>query len=98
MLENVRNPSPDVACDDASSALNLDSQKRAIYHVVRGCQFFRRSLVLHPAPIPMPEIVYQVLGAVIALFVIFLTYMSTKTWRWPHVTLMFLVFAASFAY
>jgi len=40
-------------------------------------------------------IIFQVLGAVVALFVIFLTYMSTKTWRWVHVTFMFLVFVAS---
>ena len=43
-------------------------------------------------------IIFQVLGAVIALFVIFLTYMSTKTWRWVHVTFMFLVFVASVAF
>jgi hypothetical protein len=43
-------------------------------------------------------IIFQVLGAVLALFVIFLTYMSTKTWRWVHVTFMFLVFVASFVF
>src|SRR5947207_1783490 len=43
-------------------------------------------------------IIFQVLGAVVALFVIFLTYMSTKTWRWVHVTFMFLVFVASFTF
>jgi hypothetical protein len=40
-------------------------------------------------------IIFQVLGGVLALFFIFLTYMNTKTWRWVHVTFMFLVFAAS---
>src|SRR4029453_165444 len=43
-------------------------------------------------------IIFQVLGAVVALFVIFLTYMSTKSWRWVHVTFMFLVFVASFTF
>jgi hypothetical protein len=43
-------------------------------------------------------IIFQVLGAALALFVIFLTYMSTKTWRWVHVTFMFLVFVASFVF
>jgi hypothetical protein len=41
------------------------------------------------------EIVYQIVGALLALFFIFLTYMNTKTWRWVHVTVMFLVFVAS---
>src|SRR5215510_7914418 len=40
-------------------------------------------------------IIFQALAALLALFVIFLTYMSTKTWRWVHVTFMFLVFVAS---
>ena len=40
-------------------------------------------------------IIFQVLLGVVALFFIFLTYMNTKTWRWVHVTFMFLVFAAS---
>jgi hypothetical protein len=43
-------------------------------------------------------IIFQVLGAVVVLFVIFLTYMSTKTWRWVHVTFMFLVFVTSFTF
>jgi hypothetical protein len=43
-------------------------------------------------------IIFQVLGALAALFVIFLTYMSTKTWRWMHVTATFLVFAATVAF
>jgi hypothetical protein len=46
----------------------------------------------------MPPIAFQALAAIVALFVIFLTYMSTKTWRWPHVTLLFLVFVATFAF
>src|SRR3954464_7541517 len=41
------------------------------------------------------EIVFQIGGALLALFFIFLTYMNTKTWRWLHVTVMFLVFVAS---
>jgi hypothetical protein len=43
-------------------------------------------------------IIFQVLGAVVALFVIFLTYMSAKSWRWVHVTFMFLTFVASFVF
>src|SRR5262245_3002315 len=43
-------------------------------------------------------IIFQALAALLALFVIFLTYMSTKTWRWVHVTFMFLVFVASFVF
>jgi hypothetical protein len=43
-------------------------------------------------------IIFQVLAAVLALFFIFLTYMNTKTWRWPHVTMMFFVFAATVAF
>ena len=40
-------------------------------------------------------IIFQVLGGLLALFFIFLTYMNTKTWRWVHVTFTFLVFAAA---
>jgi hypothetical protein len=43
-------------------------------------------------------IIFQVLGALLALFAIFLTYMNTKTWRWVHVTFTFLVFLASVAF
>ena len=39
-------------------------------------------------------IIFQVLGVLLALFFIFLTYMNTKTWRWLHVTMTFFVFAA----
>jgi hypothetical protein len=39
-------------------------------------------------------IVFQILLALVALFFIFLTYMNTKTWRWLHVTVTFLVFVA----
>src|SRR5262245_9435807 len=39
--------------------------------------------------------IFQVLGAVLVLFFIFLTYMSAKSWRWVHVTFLFLVFVAS---
>lgn len=43
-------------------------------------------------------IIFQVLGALAALFFIFLTYMSTKTWRWLHVTATFFVFGATVAF
>jgi len=39
-------------------------------------------------------IIFQILLALVALFFIFLTYMNTKTWRWIHVTMTFLVFVA----
>jgi len=43
-------------------------------------------------------IIFQVLAALVVLFFIYLTYMNTKTWRWLHVTMLFLVFIASFAF
>ena len=43
-------------------------------------------------------IIFQGLAGLLVLFFIFLTYMNTKTWRWVHVTMMFLVFAASLAF
>jgi hypothetical protein len=43
-------------------------------------------------------IIFQVVGGLLALFFIFLTYMNTKSWRWVHVTFMFLVFAATIAF
>jgi len=43
-------------------------------------------------------IIFQVLGGLLALFFIFLTYMNTKTWRWVHVTFTFLVFAAGLTF
>jgi hypothetical protein len=43
-------------------------------------------------------IIFQVLAALVVLFFIYLTYMNTKTWRWLHVTMLFLVFVASFAF
>jgi hypothetical protein len=43
-------------------------------------------------------IIFQVLAALVVLFFIYLTYMNTKTWRWLHVTMTFLVFVASFAF
>ena len=43
-------------------------------------------------------IIFQVLGVLLALFFIFLTYMNTKTWKWVHVTFTFLVFAASIVF
>ncbi|MCU0877166.1 MAG: hypothetical protein MUF06_05155 [Pirellulaceae bacterium] len=39
-------------------------------------------------------ILYQIVLALVALFFIFVTYMNTKTWRWLHVTIMFLLFVA----
>ena len=47
---------------------------------------------------PVSAIKDQVRGAVVALFVIFLTYMSAKSWRWVHVTFMFLTFVAAFVF
>lgn len=38
-------------------------------------------------------ILYQVLGVLLVLFFGFITYMNTKTWRWLHVMMVFLVFA-----
>ncbi len=32
---------------------------------------------------------FQIIGGLLALFVCFLTYMNTKVWRWPHVTMFF---------
>jgi hypothetical protein len=43
-------------------------------------------------------IIFQVLGVLLALFFIFLTYMNTKTWRWLHVMMTFCVFAAAVAF
>jgi hypothetical protein len=43
-------------------------------------------------------IMFQVLGALVAVFFIFLTYMNAKSWRWVHVTFTFLVFAATFTF
>src|SRR5262245_53392307 len=43
-------------------------------------------------------IIFQGLAGLLVLFFIFLTYMNTKTWRWGHVTMMFLVFVAGLAF
>jgi archaellum component FlaC len=43
-------------------------------------------------------IIFQVLGVIGLLFFFFLTYMNTKTWRWPHVTMMFFVLAAAITF
>ena len=43
-------------------------------------------------------IIFQVLGVLLALFFIFLTYMNTKTWRWLHVMMTFCVFGAAVAF
>lgn len=40
-------------------------------------------------------IIFQVLVGLLALFFIFLTYVNTKTWRWVHVTAVFLVFVGT---
>ena len=39
-------------------------------------------------------IIYQVVGGLLILFFLYLTYMFTKTWRWLQVTTMFFIFAA----
>lgn len=44
------------------------------------------------------KIIFQVLGVLLALFFIFLTYMNTKSWRWVHVTFTFFVFVASIVF
>lgn len=43
-------------------------------------------------------IIFQALGAILALFFLFLTYMNVRTWHWSHVTATFLVFVASGVY
>lgn len=43
-------------------------------------------------------IVYQIVAALVVLGFIFLTYLNVKSWRWVHVTFMFLVFVAAFAF
>ena len=43
-------------------------------------------------------IVFQILLGALAIFFIFVTYMNTKTWRWPHVTMTFFVFVASIVF
>lgn len=43
-------------------------------------------------------LIFQIVGAVVVLAFIFLTYLNTKTWRWVHVTFMFLVFAATMTF
>jgi hypothetical protein len=43
-------------------------------------------------------VIVQILAVVLFLGFCFVTYLNTKTWRVPHVTFMFLVFAASMAF
>lgn len=43
-------------------------------------------------------IVVQILSVVVLLFMFFVTYMNTKTWRALHVTFLLLVFVAGYAY
>jgi hypothetical protein len=43
-------------------------------------------------------VLVQILAVVAILFFCFVTYMNTKTWRWLHVTFMFLVFAAALTF
>jgi len=43
-------------------------------------------------------IIFQIVAALVVLGFIFLTYLNTKTWRWVHVTFMFLVFVAAFTF
>ncbi len=40
-------------------------------------------------------LIFQILGGLLAIFFIFVTVMNTKTWRWLHVTALFLVFCAT---
>jgi hypothetical protein len=89
---------------------NLDDRNYPIYYEPGDCVFAAPRCAVQPRASAsghfllvstvseMPPIAFQVLAAVVVLFVIFLTYMSTKTWRWVHVTFMFLVFAASFTF
>jgi hypothetical protein len=60
----------------------------------------RRPFRIPPAVGAMNDfaIIFQVLAGVVALFFIFLTYLNTKTWRWGHVTIVFLVFATSLTF
>lgn len=43
-------------------------------------------------------LIFQILGGLLAIFFIFVTVMNTKTWRWVHVTALFLVFAATIGF
>src|SRR5438270_5250748 len=43
-------------------------------------------------------IVFQVLLGALAIFFLYATYMNTKTWRWPHVTMTFFVFVVSIVF
>lgn len=43
-------------------------------------------------------LIVQILAVVLILFLCFVTYMNTKTWRATHVTFLFLVFGASLAF
>ncbi|HUE71951.1 MAG TPA: hypothetical protein VMP01_13780 [Pirellulaceae bacterium] len=43
-------------------------------------------------------LIFQILGGLLAIFFIFVTVMNTKTWRWLHVTALFLVFAATIGF
>ena len=40
-------------------------------------------------------LIYQIIGGILAIVVFVLIYFSTKTWRWPHVTMMFFVVCAA---
>lgn len=40
-------------------------------------------------------IIFQALGALLALFFLFSTWMNVRTWHWSHVTAVFLVFVAA---
>jgi hypothetical protein len=43
-------------------------------------------------------IIFQALGAILALFFLFLTWLNVRTWHWSQVTATFLVFVASGVY
>jgi hypothetical protein len=43
-------------------------------------------------------IIFQGLAGLLAVFFIILTYLNTKTWQWPHITALFLVFIATMVF
>ncbi len=42
-------------------------------------------------------LIFQIVGVMLILFFIFLTYMNSKTWKIVHVLMLFLVFGATIA-
>ena len=43
-------------------------------------------------------IIYQVIFGLLFLFFCYLTYMFSRTWRWPHITVCFLLFVSTMAF